>query len=1031
MRKTNTIIFLLLVAFIFSACATRKKKSEVKGFKKFYHNTTAKFNGYFNAEELMKNSKASLQEMNVDNYNSILSVYDYIDVENPQDVKADMDKAIEKLSTVAAIHEVSNYLDDCYLKIGMAQYLKQDYIAAEETFLYFEEVFDPRNPYGKAYDSKAYKKRSGRKTKKEIRAEKKEKEAERKEKEKEREEKDKEERKLREEAKEAKKKEREERDKARKKEARERKKNRKKGKKTRSSKSKKSDSKEKSSETSKTISKEPIALTPEQEALQAQKEAEAKVKEEEAKRRKKLEEEKKKKKEKEEEKYKNQGEGGVFKNKSAYTEGLYWLARTYIETRRYTAAEYAFERLLDTPGLKPDLEKQIPPAKAHLFLQTKEYDRALLELESAIELEGNRNVNARYAFIKAQIYEMQDNESQAYEEYRRARKYSTKYELEFNANLNELKLSYRKGKTSQKKALAKLDGYLDDHKNNNYADQIYFTRAQIKLDGGDIDGAKEDFESSIASTGGNKNVKVEAYYKLANMLFKQGLYSESKENYDNALKIMSKSDERYKATERIANSLSDISLNIKTIELQDSLLRLSKLSEEELREVAINLVKERQQNIPEEEESKRGTQRRSNIITSNRQLGAGRSNFFAYNPITLNQGKVEFKRKYGDRVLEDNWRRSLRPNATLSEFDVAVDETEETKELEVSEEDIRSILREIPRNEPQIAASNTRIQNALFQLGVLFRERVRDYDKSIEVLQRLVDEYPSYTKRDEALFYLYLSYADVNKSADSQRVKNQLIAEYPESKFAKLAKDPNYAKDLKESEDNIEKYYDNTFVMFENGQYDEVIERVSKKKELFKKEKKYGAKFALLNAMSLGNVKGKKDYIQALEQLTRSYPKSPEEVRANEILRFLRGNQDAFSEIIYDEAVQTFEDEPEKLHYVFIVTYGMSQSQFDKAKIDVLNYNKKFHRFDNLKISNIYLNQQNEARIILIRSFDNKEKSMNYFNGVKDNEDLYIKGEDIGYDIFPTTQKNYREVIKQKTITNYREFFNQKYKASK
>ena len=72
-------------------------------------------------------------------------------------------------------------------------------------------------------------------------------------------------------------------------------------------------------------------------------EAEAKISEEEAKRRKKLEEEKKKKKAKEEEKYRNQGEGAIFKNKTAYTEGLYWLARTYIETRSYTAADFAFK----------------------------------------------------------------------------------------------------------------------------------------------------------------------------------------------------------------------------------------------------------------------------------------------------------------------------------------------------------------------------------------------------------------------------------------------------------------------------------------------------------------------------------------------------------------------------------------------------------------------------------------------------------------------------------------------------------------
>lgn len=1020
MKKVNSILYLLITILIFTSCATRRKKSEVKGFKKFYHNTTAKFNGYFNAEELLKESMVELQSMNVDNYNRLIGVYDYVNVDNPQNVKANMDKAIEKLSTVATIHEVSNYVDDCYLKIGMAQYLKQDYIAAEETFLYFEDVFDPKNPYGKAYDSKAYKKKSGRKTKKEIKEEKQEKKAEREERDKERAAKDKEERKKREEARKEKEKLRKEKEKARK----EASKARKKGKK------KKREDRPKKETTTKDVSKtttQPIALTPEQEALQAQKEAEAEIKEEEAKRRKKLEEEKKKKKEKEEEKYKNQGEGGVFKNKSAYTEGLYWLARTYIETRRYTAAEYAFDRLYETPGLTEDIESRIPAARAHLFIQTKDFDRALLELESAIELEGDRNKRARYAFIRAQLFELKDNENQAYEEYRRARKFSTKYELDINANLNELKLSYKKGKTSQKKALAKLENYLEDNKNRAYTDQIYFTQAQIKLDGGDIEGAKSDFESSIAGSGGNKNVKLDAYVRLAGMLFNEGLYAESKENYDNALKIMKKSDERYRSTERIANSLTDIALNMNTVELQDSLIQLSSLSEDELKELAREILKEKKAKEKEEGIVAKEDQRKSNIITSNRQLGAGRSNFFAYNPIALNQGKVEFKRLWGDRSLEDNWRRSLRSNAGLDSEDVALENEEEEAEEVISDEEVRELLRDVPRTDNQLAASNTRIKNALFQLGVLFRERVRDYDKSILVLQRLVDDYPDYEKRAEALFYLYLSYADVLRNADADRIKKQLIKEYPDSKFAKLAKDPSYAKSLLANEDSIEKYYEQTFQLFNEGKYNVVLDRVSKKKDLYKKERSYDAKFALLNAMSLGNVKGKSDYVQGLEQLVRTYPNTEEEARAKEILRFLKGDQEAFSEIIYDEATQVFEEEADKLHYVFIVTYGMTQSEFDKAKIDVLNYNKKFHRFDNLKISNIYLNQETEARIILIRSFDDKQKSMKYYDGVQDNKELFIKGEDVGYDIFPTTQKNYREVIKQKAITNYRAFFSQNY----
>ena len=981
----------------------------------------------------------SLKEMHVDNYNSILDVYDYVDVDNPQGIKEDMDKAIEKVSVVATIHDVSNFVDDCYLLIGKAQYLKQDYIAAEETFQYFEEVFDPKNPYGRAYDSSSRSSSSGRKTKREVKQERKqqqkEREAEKKLKDQERDE----ERKQREEDRKEKEKEKKELQKQREKEKKDRARNSNKNRKSSSRSSKKKETREERDARRKAeeakdnpvVEKEVEAVEPtisreDQKAMDEAKETLLEEQQAEKDRRQALEDEKAEQKKKEEEKYANQGKGALFKDRTAYTEGLYWLGRTYIETERFTSAEFVFKTLEETPGLLEEISRKIPAARAHLYMRTKDYKRALEELDEAIELDNDRNNKARYAFIKAQIYERMNSNPMAYEEYKRAKKFSTSYELDFNATLNEIKLAYREGSMSEKKVFNRLDNMLADKKNSQYLDQIYFTSAQVKLSTGRVEEAIADFEAAINSVGGNKNVKLEAYYRLAELLFNNGMYAESKTNYDEVLKLMSKTDDRYRSVERLSENLTDISQHINTIELQDSLLALSKKSEAELREIARAIVEEQKANeAANDQAADKNDIRRSNIISSNRQLGAGRSNFFAYNPVALNQGKVEFKRTWGERVMEDDWRRSLRSNVGLTAEDI-VEEPVEVEE-EISDEEIRQVLKDIPRKPNQISSAEKRIQNALFQLGILFRERIRNYEKSVEVLSRLVNEYPEYDRRDEALFYLYMSYLELEKIDDSRTVLSIMRQEYPDSKFTKLATDPEYAKSLRENEDSIEKYYDKVFAVFQEGKYQDVINMIKEKDKLYKKSKKYEAKFALLNAMSLGNVEGKQEYIAALQSVIRSYPKTDEEVRAREILRFLKGDQEAFSEIIYDEALEKFEIASDKLHYIFIVTYALDQKTFDNTKINISDYNKKFHRFENLKISNIFLNQENQARIILVRSFDDQEQAMKYYDGVKKNKELFIKDPNLGYDIFPVTQKNYREVIKQKTISNYRVFFEQNY----
>ena len=1005
MKKIISLTVLLAASLVFNSCSTTRKKAEVKGLKKFYHNTTAKFNGYFNAEELLDINMLVLQDMHQDNFNDIIDVYDYVNVDNPKAITPDMDKAIEKVTTVATIHDVSNYLDDCYVVIGKAQYMKQDYAAAEETFQYFEEEFDPLNPYGRVYKVNN-KRKTGAAAAKEKKKVKKERLDERKEKEKTRDEERKEKLKERKDLQ----KEREKASKARKK------------------KSKKSRSRSRSDRTSsKTESKEKeVKETAEQKAAAAaNKKALEEAEKLEKEKKKKEEEEKQKEKQKEEEsKYKNEGEGAIFRNKSAYTEGLYWLARTYIERGRYSTADYIIKKLENTPGLTPKVANKLPAAKANMFLKSKEYPSALVALQEAIEKEKNKKKKGRYAFIKAQLYERMGDYTKAHSEYQLSKKYSPEYELELNAQLNELKLAVKTGRSDQKQTLKKLERILTDSKNSKYQDQIYFAIAEVKLNGNDKDGAIADFENALASAGSNGNVKLESYYRLAGLLFDEGFYRESKTNYDSALKMMKKNDDRYREVERLANNLSDVSKNIEIVELQDSLLELSMMSDAELREIALQILEDRN----EAQKADLDSNPKSNIISSSRTIGASNSKFFAYNPRALNQGKIEFDRVWGDRVIEDNWRRSLRPDAGTNSDS---DEIEEEEEVVFTEDDILAVLRDIPKGENQKKASHIKIQNALLELGTLFRKRIRNYEKSADVLERLVREYPDFEKRDEALFYLYLTYLDMEKEADAQNILNRLSREFPDSKFTKLALDPSYAEDLKANEESIASYYDNTYYLFQKGNFNEVVSRVEERGAKFPGNKEYAAKFSLINAMSYGNLEGKDRYVKELQNLIRVYPKTPEEARAKEILRFLKGDEDAFNEILFEEAIDVFKEDDKKLHYVFIVTYDMSQKEFDRAKLDISAYNKEYHRFDNLKISNIYLNPKTKAQIILVRSFIDKDKSLDYYSNVQKNKEVFIKNKEKGYDVFTATQRNYREVMKQRTVNNYRSFFESKYLKKK
>jgi len=886
-------------------------------------------------------------------------------VDNPSSASSNLDIAIEKVTTVTALHEPSHWVDDCYVLMGKAQYLKQDYESAEETFEYFEEQFDAKNPYGRLYT----KKKSTRPSKKERKKEQKAREKERKESQKEREK--------------SREKEQKEREEARKKKLKEREKAKKEGRRL-----PREDPK-----------KEVPATTP--------KEKEEPVKKEEI------------KKDDDKEEDKNAG-SGKFAHKPAYYEGLYWLSRTFIERERYSSAEQLIEKIEES-GANDNIKDRLPATKAHLYIQKKEYNEALKALDVAIQTANDKDDKARYAFIAAQIYDKTGNARMASEQFDRATKVSDNYEMAINAKLNKIKSEKRNGSISASAALKKLDKIQRESKNADFQGEIHFAKAEINLEENDIEAARDEFRNALSYGGNSKSIQTEAYYKLASIYFDREDYVNAKNYYDSTATVIEKSDIRsLEVAGRVAD-LGDIVKKIKIIELQDSLLRLSNLSKEELRELALEMKKNQAALGATSGPSRTDN---SNIIKSSRRMGAGRSSFFVYNPIAVNSGASEFKRIWGQRSLEDNWRRSNRNDA--SEQAGEEEQTNiEKEEIEISDGEIERMMMDVPKNPAGLKATRDKMAEAMLDLGILYRDRLQNYKKSNEVLEKLKRNHTDFEDMDQVLYYLFANYRDLKKQSKSREMAKLLAKNYPKSKFSKLANDPNYAKELMNDERKLDSYYEEVLTLFNNDKHQRVIDQIDNLSNEFETPNELSAKFALLKAMSTGSLKGKKTYINELEKVTRSYPNTPEEIRAKEILRFVKGDKAAFDNVLYDEAMSKFEKEPDDLHYAIVVVYKLNQKSTNTAKVNVSAFNKKFHKLANLKISNISLNRENKSQIVLIRSFDSESKAMAYYKSAKDNSDSFVK--DVTYDLFVTTQKNFREIIKQRSVNEYRKFFDANY----
>ena len=148
MKFTNTHInirILVLMLLISSSCST-KKKSWVN---RQYHNTTAKYNGYFNGKESIKAGVKKLHNSYVDDYTTIISVFPTGDLKKTKKTKSYMDKAIRKGSVVIQRHsmrikgkEYCKWIDDNYLMIGQAYFYKGDFDEAIKTFIFVKNEYN-------------------------------------------------------------------------------------------------------------------------------------------------------------------------------------------------------------------------------------------------------------------------------------------------------------------------------------------------------------------------------------------------------------------------------------------------------------------------------------------------------------------------------------------------------------------------------------------------------------------------------------------------------------------------------------------------------------------------------------------------------------------------------------------------------------------------------------------------------------------------------------------------------------------------
>jgi tetratricopeptide (TPR) repeat protein len=716
---------------------------------------------------------------------------------------------------------------------------------------------------------------------------------------------------------------------------------------------------------------------------------------------------------------------------AAYPLAMIWYGRTLIERQKYDEADFLLRDLEQDPFFPSELRKDLYMAQASLWMKQKRYEGAVGPLEQAVKYATKKKERARLAYILSQLYERAGQHERAYAALEISLNSNPVYEMEFNARLRQVQAAYSHGKITSTEANKSLERLAKDAKNNEYRDQIYFTMASIALKDGSRPDAIALLQKSLGYSTGNNNLRSEAYLMLADLYFETEDFVFAKKYYDSTLTVLPATDERFPRARRYADNLTEIARLITTIATNDSIVRIYYMPADERAALAKKILKQREEDADRMASSKMPddpTKTQSIPVP----LAGQRSSFYFYNDAFLKKGKKDFTKAWGNRKLEDNWRRSSRPQSGAP-GDVTANDGQDSSAT--NEKDLSDVFQGIPRSEEELSVLHASTYEAMYHLGVLFREKLENNQRCAGTLEDMQARYPDTAKYEiETWYYCYLAFTDLKNTPKAKYYFDKLVDKYPTSSFARVLTDPNFLNSSKERERELNQFYEQTYTYFTKGDYKTAYERCTEAPTKYGTTNPLIAKFALLSALCTGNLQGAPAYCQALKEVISRFPESAEATRAKEIARLLscegfevadtKNAPGAAPAAPIDEAF-TLDDD--KLHYFLVAISG--DVRLDDIKIAVSDYNREFHKLEQLRISNIFLGTDTNTPILVIRKFDNKAQAMRYYEEVSNVKEFLGETAKKTYskEFFAITQENYRRILKNKTLEGYREFFGSNY----
>ncbi|MDC8002378.1 hypothetical protein POV26_15125 [Aequorivita todarodis] len=561
-----------------------------------------------------------------------------------------------------------------------------------------------------------------------------------------------------------------------------------------------------------------------------------------------------------------------------------WKAKTNIRLKNEEFAIENLKKMFETADLSEEEIADGAAMMAQAFINLDSLQPALEYIKMASENVKDKELKGRYTFIKGQLYNRlgeKDSANLAFDEViAMNRKTSRAYLI--NAYLEKGKnFDYEKGdRTAFLELLRDLE---KNRENRPFLDRIYNQFGDYYRNSDSIETAVKYYNKSIKAFKQDKVLQAVNYQTLAEINFDNAEYKNAGAYYDSTLTFLEENSRQWRRITKKRENLDDVIKYEDIAATNDSILKLTKMTEaEQLAFFTDYTSKLKEQAIKDSLEAVKIEQKIANkeFYEKGKTVSGpnkGGSTFYFYNTSTVAYGKGEFRKIWGDRKLEDNWRLSSKQSSLITKDEEVVAVTP------IAENELykpETYISRIPTDEKAIDSLAKDRNFAYYQLGLIYKEKFKEYNLAANRLEKLLTYNPEARLVVPAKYNLVKIYEILENPSEADKYRNDILTNHADTRYAEILRNPN--SQLPTDESSPEFKYKELYKEFEAAKYAEVIQKCDEYMMVYNGNDII-PKFELLKATAIGRQQGFEAYKKALNFVSLNYPSTEEGKQAQQI----------------------------------------------------------------------------------------------------------------------------------------------------